>query len=331
MSPQLKRVALHITNECSHRCPPCDATCNDQIKREGDINKLKKISTIFKQSGIKEICLVGGDPAEYSKMLELLKHLKGELELDVSILSNTHDYQGNCIEEIAPHVLSLEATIHSPNADMHDRFCRKENAYNNVISNLKIYDGIKSPNQKLGIVLNLMEHNHWQLADTIESLLWQNIRVDYVLIQRIAPFHQGKNFKSSMTKEKVIFGITGVDKINRKFGIETSFVDAFPYCLVPEQYHQYMTSCDWGYGTVACDMDGNLSRCAMSPKYTLGNVLYENVVDIWENDPSLKDFRAKAFLPEDCHNCGYLSKCGGACSMSCGDESHSVDILVKKR
>jgi len=331
MIPQLKTVALHITNECSHSCPMCYATSDCQVKREGNIHKLKKISTIFKQAGVSEICLVGGDPAEYTKMLELLKHLKGELDLDVSILSNTHNYQGCSIEEVATNVFSLEATIHSPIPEKHDRFCGRENAYHNVISNLKIYDGVRTPEQKLGIVLNLMSHNNHQLSDTVESVLNQGIGVDYVLIQRIAPFYRGKFFQSSMTKEKIVLGMMEVDKINKKLGIETSFVDAFPYCLIPEEYHSYLTNCDWGYGTVACDMDGNLSRCAMSPEYKLGNVLYENVIDIWENDPSLKTFRAKKFLPEECHNCTYLGKCGGACSMSCGSEQHNVDILVKKR
>ncbi len=41
---QLNSVALHITNECSHNCPMCYATNKTQIKRESDLDTLKKIA-----------------------------------------------------------------------------------------------------------------------------------------------------------------------------------------------------------------------------------------------------------------------------------------------
>ena len=328
MEAKLKNVALHITNECSHQCPMCYATPEGQIKCEGSIETLKKIAIELKNAGVEEINLVGGDPAEYSQIKELVMYLS-ELGFSVAILSNTHVYKNSSVEEITPFVTSLEGTIHSQSASIHDTFCKKPGAYELLVTNLKKYSSLKNDNQKLGIVMNVMKHNYNFLYDAIEVLLERGLPIDYVLIQRIGAY--GKALGSaqySMSKEEIITAFDGIERINNNLGIETSMVDAFPYCVVPKKYHEYLAKCDWGYSTAAIDMQGNISRCALSGKYSLGNVLETPVRNIWVSSPTLIRFRNKEYLPESCKKCEMLEKCGGGCAMSCGNDELSGDALV---
>lgn len=332
MTYPLKSVALHITNECSGKCPMCYYAKNGQIKCEGKIEVLKKIALELKKVGVEEINLVGGDPAEYSKIEDLTKYLY-ELGFKLPILSNTHQYKNSSVEKITTYVTSLEATFHAVTSKEHDHFNNSLGSYEKIINNLKKYNSLKTPEQNIGAVLNVMNHNYNHLCEIIERVLEQGLPLDYVLIQRIGLYGRAENSqKFTILKEKLATAFEQIDKINKNLGIESLMVDAFPLCLIPEEYHKYLDKCDWGYGTAAIDMNGDITRCAVaehSGENLLGNVLETPLKEIWENSPTLLKFRDKSYLRDECQKCNLLGKCGGGCPISCGDNHLSTDVLVK--
>lgn len=332
MDYQLKSVALHITNECSSKCPMCYYTKDGQIKCEGNLETLKQIGVELRNAGVEEIILVGGDPAEYSKIQELVEFYH-RLGFRIPILSNTHRYKNTTVERITPFVTSLEATFHGTTSEEHDNFNRTPGSYNMIIENLKKYAKEKTEDQQLGGVLNVMNYNYDRLYEIIDHVLAQGLPLDYVLIQRIGLYGKAENeMKYAIVKEKLAKAFEQVDRINKELGVESVMVDAFPLCLIPKEYHQYLGSCDWGKGTASMDMNGNISRCAVAEhcgQNLLGNILETPITEIWQNHPTLVHFRSKDYLREECKQCDLLTKCGGGCPMSCGNNELSSDLLVK--
>ncbi len=302
------------------------------MKCEGKIEVLKKIALELRKIGVEEINLVGGDPAEYSKIEDLTKYLY-KLGFRVPILSNTHQYKNSSIEKITPYVTSLEATFHAPTCVEHDRFNNSPGSYEMIMNNLKKYKALKTPSQNIGAVLNIMNHNYNQLYEIIEKVLEQGLPLDYVLIQRIGLYGRAQNDQEfAVFKDKLVVAFEQIDKINNLLGVESVMVDAFPLYLLPEEYHKYLDKCDWGYGTASIDMNGDITRCAVaehSEENFLGNVLKTPIKEIWETSPTLLKFRNKSYLRNECQNCNLLEKCGGGCPISCGTNHLSTDILVK--
>ncbi|MCI8575559.1 MAG: radical SAM protein [Bacilli bacterium] len=332
MTYPLKYVALHITNECSGNCPMCYYVQEGQIKCEGNIEILKKIGTKLKKAGVEEVCLVGGDPAEHSKIQELVEHLYN-LGIQVSILSNTHNYKNSSIEKIAPYVYSLEGTFHASTPEEHNAFNQTSNSYQNLVQKLKIYNEMKTSTQKIGAVLNVMNYNYNCLYEIIARLVEKGITPDYVMIQRIGLYGKASgNEKYIIIKEMLATAFEQIARINSDLGIESTMVDAFPLCLVPEKYHRYLAKCDWGYGTAAMDMNGDIVRCAVSEhkgENLLGNIFVNSIEEIWENSETLINFRNKKYLHPECLSCDKIEQCGGGCPMSCGNNTLSSDILVR--
>ena len=332
MTYPLKSVALHITNECSGNCPMCYYTKEGQVKCEGKLETLKQIVLELKSAGVEEINLVGGDPAEYSQIQELVEYLH-ELGFRVPILSNTHNYKNSSIEKITPFITSLEGTFHGSTAEEHDKFNQSPGSYQTMINNLKRYNKIKSSEQNIGAVLNVMNYNYNRLYKIIEKVLEQGLSLDYVLIQRIGLYGRAENDQEFVIlKEKLKTAFEQIDKINNNLNVESVMVDAFPLCLIPKEYHKYLGNCDWGYGTAAVDMNGDISRCAVAEhcgENLLGNILTIPTAEIWENSPTLIKFRNKEYLRKECQDCNLLQKCGGGCPMSCGNNILSTDVLVK--
>lgn len=332
MTYPLNYVALHITNECSSKCPMCYYTKEGQIKCEGNIVTLKKIGSELKRVGVEEVCLVGGDPAEYSKIQELVEYYH-ELGLQISILSNTHNYKNTTIEKITPLITSLEGTFHAPTPEEHNYFNHTPNSYENMVKNMSTYQEVKKIDQRIGAVLNIMNYNYNRLYEIIQKLIEQGITLDYVLIQRIGLYGKAKMAeKYKVFQERLTIAFEQIKRINLDLGIESSMVDAFPLCLIPQEYHEYLAKCDWGYKTASMDMDGNLCRCAVAEhqgENFLGNIFEQPIEHIWENSPTLIKFRKKEYLRNECQSCDKLNICGGGCPMSCGNNILSDDILIK--
>lgn len=329
---KLKSVALHITNECSANCPFCYYTKEGMVRCEGNLEVLKRIALNLRNAGVLEINLVGGDPAEYSKIQELVEYLYG-LGFKVPILSNTHVYKNTDLESVIPYVSSLEGTFHAACAQEHNRFNRTKRSYEIMLENLKKYDELRKSYQQLGAVLNVTNQSYNKLFDIISSLLKQGLNLDYVLIQRIGSYGRAEKMEAIL-REKLIIAFKQIERINKELGISTSMVDAFPLCLIPNQYHEYLDRCDWGYGTASVDMNGNITRCAVANhtgENLLGNVLETPVTEIWNNSPTLVNFRNKRYLDEQCHNCELLAKCGGGCPISNGNNTLSSDVLLRVR
>lgn len=329
MEQQINYVALHITNECSHKCPMCYETTNGQIKCEGNIDVLKAIAIELKKANIRDILLVGGDPCEYSKILELLKYLHS-LGFNVMIESNTHIYKNSTLEQIVPFINTFDTTIHGHNSKIHDSFTGLKGAYESLLDRLSKIQELKNKQQEICVTYNVMEHNYNKLYESTVSLLNYGINLSSISVQRIGPY--GKAFGTNrfgIRTEQIIIAMENIRRINTELGIPTNIVDAFPYCLIPKEYHQYLSKCDWGYGTAALDMNGNISRCAVN-QIPLANILQTDINYIWNNHPQLLEFRNKEYLDTACKECETLELCGGGCAISCGNNILESDKLLRK-
>jgi len=328
MTYQLNYVAMHITNECTHKCAMCYHGDTFTFC-EGNIEVLKSAALEFRKAHVNEICLVGGDPAEHSKIKELLEYLH-ELGFKVSILSNTHKYKNSSVAEITPFVDSLEWTLHGPTESIHDNFCKVSGAHRLALTNLKEYLAHKKEEQQLGIIMNIMPHNYNELYNSIESVMNAGLTPNYMMIQRIGAYGRadGKN-EFMIGPDELNIAFEQIKRINDDLGVDAVPVDAYPFCIIPEEYHYLIAKCDWGYGTASMDMYGNLSRCAVASDYSLGNVLKTPLNEIWNNSPSLQLFRSKEYLRSDCQSCESLDICGGGCPISSCEGCLSNDALIR--
>lgn len=317
-------AALHITTFCEGDCAFCYITEKGAPRQHGDLQTLKRIVDQLVIAGVKTVELVGGDPALYPDIVELLKYCK-QAGLEVAILSNTHGYWYASIAEIAPYVTALETTIHGL-PEIHDHFTHT-GAYVETIAHLREWQQCKTPEQGTGITLNFTKVNSAHIFDTITHILHWGVKVDYVQVQRIGPHGRAADGSWKLTLDEVITAYRQIARLSDELGIRAEVVDAFPLCLLPEEVRMYAGRCDWGFSTCAVFMDGSVSRCAVARR-DLGNLLETPLLDIWNNHPELDEFRAKKYLREECQRCQLLEACGGGCPTSCGGCHLCTDELL---
>lgn len=318
-------AALHITTHCEGDCAFCYITEKDAPRQHGDLQTLKRIVDQLVTTGVKTIELVGGDPALYPHIVELLQHCH-QSGVEVAILSNTQNYRVP-MQVIAPYITALETTIHGL-PDAHDAFTRP-GSYDMIIRNLRIWQEHKCAEQGTGITLNFTRGNSAHIFETITHILHQGIKVDYVQVQRIGPHGRAANGDWRLTLDEIVTAYQQIARLSEELNIRAEVVDAFPLCLLPKEVRQYAGRCDWGYGTCAVFMDGSVSRCAVA-RHDLGNLLVTPLSHIWNHDPELAEFRAKTYLRDECQHCELLEACGGGCPASCGGRHLCTDELLSR-
>lgn len=322
-APQLKYVALGITNMCSHHCNFCYETANLKAtdRKHGDFNILRNICHELVKANVDFVELVGGDPAEHPDIGRLTEYLSDH-GINVGILSNTH----KSWKAVAPHVSNLEWTVHGPES-YHDAYT-KLGAYQRTLKRLKKFASVKNGTQQIGLTINFTKIMVCELYNVIQNLS-QEIPINYVQLQRIGPFGGAANRYYKLELSEIVAIYHQIQKIDRELNIGIEVVDSYPLCILPEELRKYTARCDWGYGTGYIDMSGNLSRCAVN-QIPLGNILNPKtpLAELWSRHPALIKFRKKQYLPPKCQFCDLLKQCGGGCPSSCGGHNLSADQLA---
>jgi len=330
---KLKYVALHITEKCSHNCSFCYykkkqnfTPLKSKPNERFSLQTLKKIIDELYINNVKEIFLLGGDPAEYVNFLDLAEYA-WKKELLLTSVSNTHEY--NCDPSILSKYLSIcETTIHGESEEFHDNVCESIGAYEKVLNNLKMFRQLGC---STGITINIMPSNVKNIYSIVSNIINKHGKIiDYINVQRIVP--HGKATKEDnhyLQKDNLVEALTQIDKIFVDYNIEIECEDAFPLCLVPKKFWKYIHRCEWGYEKLSINGDGGVSRCGADPRYNLGNVLETSLKEIWEESPYLNDFRKKDFLPQKCKECDNITLCGGGCSLGAwSGKELDKDILL---
>ena len=80
MTDKLKQAILHITYACTHHCPMCYANASSNGDHPA-VEQLYRVVDKLVSFGINDITLVGGDPALYPNILELVQYIKTKNEL----------------------------------------------------------------------------------------------------------------------------------------------------------------------------------------------------------------------------------------------------------
>ncbi len=322
----ITQAILHITYVCTHRCPMCYANANNEHQHPS-ITQLVNVVDKLDEFGIKDITLVGGDPALYPNIVELVKYMKNK-EFQITVLSNTLDFC-NAKEHVLNYIDAYEGTIHHSIVENHDKFSGCKGSYKKLVGNLQYFS---SHHKSIGLAINLIPFNYDVIYDIVFNIVKHNIAVDHIVLQRIIQLGRAVGSYNYELSQPMIESIMlQIEKIESDFGTKIIFEDPLPLCSVKEVHHRYMHPCEWGITKISVDYNGNLSRCGADIFHSFGSIFDENIIEKWNNDINLNRFRSKCYLPSKCKACQYINICGGGCPISRNPaKGFTLDYLANK-
>ena len=79
----------------------------------------------------------------------------------------------------------------------------------------------------------------------------------------------------------------------------------------------FLSSCGGVFNRLGILHDGTMVPCSMLPDLTMGNLLTDELLDVWRNSPVMKEVRDRYTVPLSeipaCANCEWVEYCNGGC------------------
>lgn len=190
----IKSLDIEPTTICNLKCPFCFGPKVESRKTELDIKVWKDSLFRFRDKGVQNIVISGGEPLLYNKITELVIFLKG---LGYNIVISTHGRFKEKLFEIAPYCDWISLPIDGIN-DKTTQIMRTDAYSNQQI--LETAKELKSFYNHLGIKIGTVatKENIHEILEIGELLETNSSILDTWKIYQYTPRRKYKNLKDSL-------------------------------------------------------------------------------------------------------------------------------------
>ena len=212
---------------------------------------------------------------------------------------------------------SMQISLHHFNPNINDRLTGKEGSFQ------KTLEGIKNALEifnKESINVNMVTvpeiyKDVYKMAEFLKSLGVFSFSV----ATPTATGEMHKNKDLVINKKMFLNIYNQLMSVKKNLNMNVGFTGGFPICILPkidlESLNMIGNYCDAGLNQLVIDPEGNIKPCVCLNQ-KLGNILNDDLKEVWRKHKFLKDIRKLKYLPEGCVTCKYLSLCRGGCRAS---------------
>lgn len=320
---------LTINRSCNFRCPWCYAASTGYAESDNMEFKLAiDLIDFSKELGVKSIALIGGEPAYYPQIFELIEYIESQNIQTVLVTNGSRfkdvnfaraiDNFKNVIVNFSLKGASEKQYYESTNID----------AYSDIIKAMKNLKNVR--NIKVGYSTVVSKETLYNMVEyaRLVSKLDNNKSLKYSFCNGIV--HADGHIDSSAMlnpKDAVVEITKNFDTINELMNGNVYIEQTFPKCIWPEDFlkkakRQLIYSCRaYAKSSLIFDKDGRLLICNSLPDYPVGQYMRdfknkEEFEKFWNNEKlNLMYKKFCAYPSPQCKNCKDYLECGGGCNI----------------
>lgn len=303
-------VNYEVTPRCNLFCKFCfNATQSCTTLKHPPFSQVKKILNALKQAEVFEVRLFGGEFFTFPHWKETVEYADN-LDFFLSFVSNGTLITPKIVKFLSSHRINSGAiSLHGPRK-VYEKISGVNGSFDSVLAGIRT---CLEANIELCVLYTLTRENKELIFITVKELMEFGLKIDAISVGRLTPYGRAKSdwgkVKLSFADYMAIF--PQLERVRHELNVTANFGDAFPFCLLPKKYHEYIIGCWQGTGFGHVDHTGNVRSCTIA-KGSYGNILKTPLSKIWIE--KLKDFRSLRWLPTKCQACKNF--CGGGCSAT---------------
>ncbi len=308
MIPKLYYLTINITHKCNLKCKHCYNASPQEIVKDLDKELIFKLIRDAKDLGLCFLLLTGGEPLLRTDILDILKFAKSE-DITIFLATNGTLLTSENVVQYLPYVAKFNISIDSADSEKHDYIRGETGAFIKALEAIQI---LKGHNANISISTTLHNENISELENIIALCSSLNVRLT---IKRLISVGQG-------LKSKLFVSDKDLFKINKTILNNSDVQMKDPISiLLTKSRDQKIAGCLAGTHIASVSANGNFYICTKA-KYPLGNILYEDIKDIWSKNEILKKIRKREYSGK-CGDCRFKSNCGG-CRAAAYAENNSL-------
>lgn len=296
-------IQWHITDNCNLRCKHCYQE-NFTNSKDLPVEKLylifENISEFLKVKNKKLVIdLTGGEVFLYPEWRELVKKICSSIYLKhIGIITNGLLLNDEILEEFERYNIKLKISAEGVERQVYEYFRGK-----NFDKFLKICEKIKEMKIEKIFMFTLLEKNYDQIFKIFDFL--GMYKFDKLVIERFIPYGIGKKMKNEFISYEKWFSLAKFlhEKCNLDFNpYDIAEFKGFMVEIKNGNYNLYGSECVVGRYGIAIMPDGTVFPCRRFP-LSIGNLLKDKLLDLWEKSDILNMLRERKFLKGICKDC----------------------------
>jgi radical SAM protein with 4Fe4S-binding SPASM domain len=264
----------------------------------------------------------GGEPLCRDDLFELISHA-GSLGITPALATNGTLIDADTAQRIADSgVARVAVSLDGATAEVHDKLRKLEGSFEMALKGIGY---LRKKNVPFQINITLTKHNSQQLENIYE--LAKSLGAAAVHIFMLVPVGCGQTLAQAdmLTPQQYEEKLVEICGLDRRGDLQVKVTCGPHYERVIRQQglqqadraggsvpgrHGVSKGCLAGLGVLFVTHQGDVFPCGYLP-VKCGNVLEENLLDIWKNNKDLALMRDSDALEGKCGVCGYREVCGG--------------------
>ncbi len=286
---------------------------------------------VLGQAGVMTVCLTGGEALSRSDFFELVDGVIAN-RMRYTILSNGTLVTERTLAEFEVgkrrlRLDSIQISIDGSSADIHDQ--SRPNSFSRAIRGLKL---LKAANFPLTVRVTINRFNYKDLENSARLLL-EEVGLSGFSTNEAFPCGTTNRYEEGIMlsvaqRREVMETLT---RLNIKYHGRIS-ATAGPLALAREEFaiqeaqdrgekefpgRGKLIACGGVYEKIAVLHDGTFVPCHVISDLHLGNLLTDDLVEVWQKHPLMKAMRERCQISlddiEPCKDCDYKGYCTGGC------------------
>ena len=279
------KVQWRIVNQCNLKCKHCYLGDFDNFSLSNEM--ILKIANNIISNSVLEVTLTGGEALLVHILPEIVEMFtKNDIKVNVFTNGLLLDSFLSVLESknIDKRMLNLFVSIDGLK-ETHERM-RGVNTFDKVIKNL-------SYAHKLGYFITtnsvLTKLNYWEIPELYTYL--RNLGVDKIQISNVVETGRGQNMRLTAKQHEQFFNELTTSVVKNGKADSLLYADlpdeeckSNVYLIDKEKKHFLQLEnwkCSAGVGKATIDANGDVYCCPFIKSSKIGNVLNENLRDIW--------------------------------------------------
>src|SRR3989338_6081556 len=287
-------IKLDVIDRCNLHCKMCYAR---NTGSEVALKNILHILTQFDRVPIR-LDLLGGEPLLRDDICEIVRYAKSNTAIQEIVLytNGTLATEGLAKNLCDAGLDKAIVTLVSHISDRHDDFTKAPDSWNKTVSGIGnfVRAGVKT------YTFTALHAENIQDFDNIYEFVTNQLKVTPLFYQYVP----------QKTDDPLLTPLELWNKAKHKV-----------LCEYRPRHFGYIKEiltfcgrlCLGGYYSLSIKTDGTVTPCPFMYDVPLGNVLTQNIWDIFARRFDSPEFCEFMQLPEECHDCSYKDFCGGGC------------------
>ena len=307
---------LAITNACNMNCKYCSVkNVHSKIKNGLTTEEYKKIIDKLVNIGTFQIGLTGGEPTTRKDLVELVKYVASK-NVACNLTTNGFNVSEELVIKLKEAGLTqVQISLDSYKKEVHEKY-RTPGSFDRAMNTARLF-------KKHGFIVGVdtvVTNNNMDDLEEFMNFLEDNDFDGLTIIKLKQGYLDIDTFKAQVPEYNKYADL--IDKICKRNGkleitIDCSSVSNLCKTLTLEEQNKiHSAGCPAGHTLISIAPNGDMYPCAAltNEKYKIGNILTDDLENVWNENEILKSLRGiKNHVEGKCKNCPKLDVCRAGC------------------